>query len=149
VNRGPIPGSRWVEEDRLLVGPYPGDRVEDVLAAGIDVVVDLTQEGELPAYGVPAPVRHVRRPIRDFGCPTSGELRETLDLVERELASGNRVYLHCRGGVGRTGTVVACYLVGRGATADEALARLRAIGKGPEAEEQLILVASWATDARR
>ena len=143
MKRGPIPGSRWVEPERLLVGPYPGDRIETVLAAGIDVVVDLTEEGELPPYGLRPGVRHLRRPIADFGCPTHAELRETLDLLERELAGGRRVYLHCRGGVGRTGTVVACYLVRRGATADEALERLRAVGKGPEAEHQLRLVEGW------
>jgi protein-tyrosine phosphatase len=143
VKRGPIPGSRWVEPGRLLVGPYPGDAIEAIRDAGIDVVVDLTQEDELPAYALRSEVRHVRRAIADFGCPTHDELRETLDLLDRELAAGRSVYLHCRGGIGRTGLVTACHLVRRGATAGEALERLRAVGKGPEAAEQLRLVEGW------
>jgi protein-tyrosine phosphatase len=144
VRRGPIPGSRWVEAHRLLVGPYPGDRIDAVLGAGIDVVVDLTEEGELLPYELPAGVRHIRRPVEDFGCPTSDDLRETLDAIDRELGRGSRVYLHCRGGIGRTGTVLGCWLVRRGAAAEEALDRLRAIGKTPEANEQLRLVEGWS-----
>ena len=149
MKRGPILGSRWVEPERLLIGPYPGDEIEAVLDAGVDVVVDLTEEGELPGYAVPPSVRHVRHPIADFGCPTSDDLRETLDFVDAQLAQGNRVYLHCRGGIGRTGMVAACYLMRRGSSAEEALARLRAVGKGPEADEQLRLVEGWREGASR
>jgi protein-tyrosine phosphatase len=141
LEAGPIPGSFWIEPGRLLVGPYPGGQVERL--AGIDVVVALTEESELPPYEVGPGVRLVRRAIPDFGCPEPDELRQTLDMLDRELAAGKVLYLHCRGGVGRTGMVTACYLIRRGATAEEALARLRAVGKGPEAEEQLRLVESW------
>ena len=41
-----------------------------------------------------------------------------------ELAAGRGVYVHCMAGIGRTGTVVGLWHVGRGATADEALARI-------------------------
>ena len=44
------------------------------------------------------------------------------------LAGGRTVYLHCRGGIGRTGTVLGCYLVRQGQTAEEALASI----DGPE-----------------
>jgi protein-tyrosine phosphatase len=141
VKRGPIPGSFWIEPDRLLAGPYPGGQVERL--AGIDVVVALTEEDELPPYELRPGVRLLRRPIPDFGCPEPAELRETLDVLERELAAGNTVYLHCRGGVGRTGTVLACHLVRNGLSPDEALSRLRSIGKGPETEEQHRLVVDW------
>jgi protein-tyrosine phosphatase len=89
-------------------------------------------------------VRRIRRPIRDFCCPTADEMRETLDVLDRELEGGSRVYLHCRGGIGRTGIVTACYLMRHGATADDALARLRVVGKGPEHQEQLRFVEGWS-----
>lgn len=142
--RGPILGSRWIEPGRLLVGPYPGGAVDALARAGIDLIVDLTRDDDgLPGYALPPGVRHVSRPVRDFGCPTPDEMRGTLDLLDRELARGCRVYLHCRGGIGRTGLTTACYLVRHGATPDEALARLRAAGKGPEHEAQRQFVADW------
>ena len=139
---GPIAGSYWLEPDRLLIGPHPGGRLDAL--AGIDVVVALTEEDELLPYELPPGIRLVRRAIPDFGCPSAEELGETLDLLDRELAGGSRVYLHCRGGIGRTGTVAACYLVRHGATAAEALARLRAVGKGPEHPDQRRLVEGWS-----
>jgi protein-tyrosine phosphatase len=44
--------------------------------------------------------------------------------MDRELGAGRSVYVHCWGGVGRTGTVVGCWHVSRGATADDALAAI-------------------------
>jgi protein-tyrosine phosphatase len=142
VKPGPITGSYWIEPDRLLAGPYPGARADALV--GIDVVVALTEEGELPPYALPAGVRLVRRAIRDFGCPEPADVGETLDLLDRELEAGKRVYLHCRGGVGRTGTVLACYLVRKGLSPEDALAQLRSIGKGPETGDQRRLVEGWA-----
>ena len=50
--------------------------------------------------------------------------------IERELAADRPVYVHCWGGVGRTGTVVGWWHVARGATAEEALARIAAARSG-------------------
>jgi protein-tyrosine phosphatase len=138
---GPIRGSYWIEPGRLLAGPYPAGQLDRL--AGIDVVIALTEEDELPPYDLEPGVRLVRRPIRDFGCPEPAQLRATLDVLEGELAAGHVVYLHCRGGVGRTGTVLACRLVRGGLAPEEALSRLRSIGKGPETEEQRRLVLGW------
>jgi hypothetical protein len=114
--------------------------VDDLRAAGIDAFVDLTEEGELPAY---APdlggLEYRRAAIRDFGVPTVDQMEAILGALDELLASGRTVYLHCRGGVGRTGTVVGCYLVHQGWTADEALASI----DGPETEEQRAFVRGW------
>ena len=44
-----------------------------------------------------------------------------LDAIDAALDGGKTVYVHCWGGVGRTGTVVGCWLVRHGKTGDEAL----------------------------
>ena len=55
------------------------------------------------------------------------------------LASGRRVAVHCGGGLGRTGTLLACYLVSAGCAPDEAIRRVRAARPGsietPEQEQ--------------
>jgi protein-tyrosine phosphatase len=89
--------------------------------------------------------------VRDFSVPGETEMRAILDALDEALAEGHVVYLHCRGGLGRTGTVVGCYLVRHGADPDEALRRIRtaldeagrAGHASPETAEQLALVRSW------
>ena len=119
------------------------------------LLLDLTEPGEygsLPYDGLLADgMRTVRKPLRDFTAPRRDEMREILDLIDSELAAGGVVYLHCYGGIGRTGTVVGCYLVRHGTPPEdaiEAIGRLRAETPtadwpSPESEEQRRLVESW------
>jgi protein-tyrosine phosphatase len=124
----------------LLAGRYPDD-VGALVAAGVRTFVDLRAEGA--PYAVPSGVVYRRFGIPDFGCPTAGQVREVLDAIE--VAEGV-VYLHCRGGCGRTGTVLGCFLVEQGLSADEALARVRELtgGNCPETAEQETLVRGWS-----
>jgi hypothetical protein len=123
----------WVEPGRLLAGRYPSS-LDSLVDAGVTLVVDLTEEGERPAYD--APMRKVRLPIPDFSCPTPETVNEILDVIDAELAAGGLVFVHCHGGIGRTGTVVGCWLTRHGGD----LARLP---RPPETEEQRTLIASW------
>jgi ADP-ribosylglycohydrolase len=76
-----------------------------------------------------------------------------LDCIDEALAGGRNIYLHCRAGVGRTGTVLGCYLVRHGAEGRDAIDRLydlwqqsersRKIPQIPETDEQEHYVRSW------
>ncbi len=65
--------------------------------------------------------------------------------------------MHCWGGIGRTGTVVGCYLVHRGLTGEAALARLAAwwrtvpksalYPRSPQTDEQVAYVLGWREPA--
>ncbi|NNG17691.1 MAG: hypothetical protein HKM89_14540 [Gemmatimonadales bacterium] len=139
----PHPNCYWVEPGRLLAGEYPWhgssptalERLEEYLDLGVDCFVDLTTEAdglepyddllleEAESRGVE--VEYERFPIPDVSVPERpGDMAAILDHIDRRLAEGRRVYVHCWGGVGRTGTVVGCYLVRRGASGEDALARL-------------------------
>jgi ADP-ribosylglycohydrolase/protein-tyrosine phosphatase len=139
------------------------ERLQRLLAAGITYFIDLTEPGELPAYDTLLPtertptgryVMYARKPIHDHSIPAADEaMREILEYVDRALAGGHVVYVHCRAGIGRTGTVMGCYLVHRGLAADAALRRLNELWlaneravfwpQTPETDEQVEYVRRW------
>lgn len=105
----------------IYAGEYPGDKdgklarqkIEQMHHFGIRHFIDLTEEGELRPYShlLPADTTYTRFPIADCGAPKSIESVQRLLLRIEELKNMNGyVYVHCWGGVGRTGTIVACYL---------------------------------------
>jgi protein-tyrosine phosphatase len=96
----------------------------------------------------------VRLSIVDVSVPDEPELMEaTLDTIDAELVSGGKVYVHCWGGIGRTGTAVGCHLVRSGMSGDDALARVAELfrsmekytgrRRSPETAEQEDYVRSW------
>lgn len=144
----------------LLAGEHPAGPDDAATAArlvalrelGVTAFVDLTETGEVAAYEhLVGGAAYHRRPIPDFGVPADDELRATLDLLDELVAAGATVYLHCRGGLGRTGTVVSCRLVREGVPAAEVPARLATLRAAstkrdrdsPETAEQRALVARW------
>lgn len=156
----PVPGSYWVVPGRLLAGGYPGDpdprvaaaRLESFGAAGISLFVDLTEPLELEPYAhLIGAARHERRPIPDLGVTTRRRYREILDLVDDTLAEGGGAYVHCWQGLGRTGTVVGCWLVRHGHDGGEPLTRIAELRRqlanagapSPQTRDQKRVIARW------
>lgn len=151
----------WVEPGAVLAGQHPGRadpvatrHVLDLLVDhGVRTFVDLTGDGEaVDPYDAALDqvarlrgleLRHVRHPIPDFGVLPDGGYDAVVDAIRVGAVRGG-VYVHCRGGVGRTGTVVGCLLIDSGLTGEEAfvrIAELRASSRGagvdsPETDDQ-------------
>jgi len=166
----PDPNTYWVIPGHLLAGEYPGhpdpdqarQRLERFLAAGVTFFLDLTEPGELPDYrplldqlATAQNLQVVCRqmPIADFGVPTPAAMRNILDAIDQATAAGHLVYLHCWGGIGRTGTTVGCHLVRHGSTGPQALDQLRQLFSrmdkasrrqhSPETPEQVQFILDW------
>lgn len=160
----------WVS-DQLLAGEYPGRkrgdtdvRLEQYLKnAGITYFLDLTNAGEKAEYvseleklanKLQIPVRYKRLAIEDFGVPSKTRMMEILDTIDQAVASKDKVYVHCRGGIGRTGTVVGCYLVRHGNTPEGALREVNRLFqssdrsmesyRSPETNDQEQFVRNWS-----
>ena len=118
----PLFQSYYLGERNIYAGEYPGDKYGEKAEAkirqmthfGVRHYIDLTEEGELIPYAhlFPKDATYTRFPIRDCGIPSSLDAVEGLLNHIRELSKRDDgyVYIHCWGGVGRTGTIVACYL---------------------------------------
>lgn len=120
---------------RLLCGPRPSRPFRAGLAAlvdaGVSTIACLLDDHEMPAELIAAyetsALELLHYPIPDFGRPAdAGGLSVFVnDLLDR-LRGGETIYLHCRAGIGRTGTVLACLLKAAGAT-DDPVGLVRAI----------------------
>jgi predicted protein tyrosine phosphatase len=163
------PASYWVVHGRLLAGEYPGSsenagaraRIASlVVGKGVSFFMDLTERGEngLRPYanllegtcgrnGIP--VAYDRIPVPDYEAPSSQQMVRILDTIDDAILAGHVVYLHCHMGIGRTGTVVGCYLVRRGRRGHEALdiadqRRIRATdSRHSLASKQRAMVLAW------
>ena len=160
--------SYWILPGKLLAGEYPGARkaeeaerkLKSLLEAGVNFVVDLTEEGER-AGGAPLLSYHglldhrcevARCPMPDGGIPGLDKVRQALDLLDEALAKGRTVYVHCWGGHGRTGVAAGCWLQRHGLADSqsvlEILAQLRkhmpdAGRLSPETEGQRRMAQKW------
>ena len=137
----------WVEPGRVLAGEYPGHpdrrraeaKIDLLVDAGVRTFVDLTTEhdGLEPYEPLVADadrrrnldLRRLEFPIPDLDVVEDHRYDEVLAMIA-ESAEQGAVYVHCWGGVGRTGTVVACHLGTTGLGFDAALDRLAELRAG-------------------
>lgn len=176
VSPVPFPRAYWVIPGKLLAGFYLGSKdskeasakLTALINAGIRHVINLMEPDETDHLGdrfVPYTdmmesiaakmgfsVTFDQLPIRDLSVPTERHLTRILNQIDLCIKHGKPVYVHCWGGIGRTGTVVGCYLARHGlASGKNVLNMIRDLRKdtensgkeSPETKEQRDRVTGW------
>ena len=134
----PFPRSYWVIPSVFLAGEFPGakdagearQKLERLYDAGIRHVINLMEPDEIDHDGNPfdsykhelteiagkqdGSISFDRYPIKDLHIPDADQMTAILDAIDAAIDAHQPVYVHCWGGIGRTGTVVGCFLIRHG-----------------------------------
>ena len=152
----------WLWAGHVLAGEHPAKEGEEQLSeklqlfalAGITHFIDLTSPADpVKTYQPLGGAVRINHPITDFGVPSPLQMQGILQSIQSALSQGGKVYVHCKGGIGRTGTVAATWLTEKGLDDKQALALLlqkwQAMDKRfeephtPETQAQREFVRTW------
>lgn len=105
-------------------------KIQYLKELGITHIINLTEINEQNFKGIPLrkymdyaemqfsmsgmELNCFRFPIKDLDIPTITHMRTVINAINEAIHEGGKVYVHCWGGIGRTGTVIGCYLIEHG-----------------------------------
>ncbi|BBO75576.1 hypothetical protein DSCW_29930 [Desulfosarcina widdelii] len=129
---------KWVTK-QVAVGyaPHSLADIEAIKSSGIEAVLNLCAEcydlHEIEnAHGLDV---HWL-PITDEDAPQLEDAQKAIDWLNSKIGANKKVLIHCRFGIGRTGTVVMAWLLGQGYSADQAEALLDHTPSEPKSRRQ-------------
>lgn len=131
-----LEGFSWVIDEKLAAMPRPGvsgsleDDIAFLAAQRIDLLVSLTTVPVDPSLLAEYRIESLHLPVLDFQPPSLQQQIEFVEKTWQRLNNGGRVGVHCTAGIGRSGTMLATYLVFCGRSAEEAIAAIRELRPG-------------------
>jgi atypical dual specificity phosphatase len=141
-----LPNFSWLLEGQLAgsARPLSADALDVLQDAGVRLLLNLGERPLPEDWLARAGVRAADLPVADLTAPTPEQLEAATAEIEQSLAAGQPVDVCCGAGLGRTGTVLAAFLVRRGRTAAEAIAEVRTRRPGSvETPDQEAAVAAY------
>jgi protein tyrosine phosphatase len=137
----------WLIPQKIAGGSLPNDLqdIEQLQKNNIRHIVslilnpsqvrDLVTNSDIELHSIP---------IKDWGIPSHTQIQQFLTIVNENLAKNQATYVHCLGGCGRTGTMLALYLVHLGYKAEDSIIKVRSVRPcSVETEEQELLIINF------
>jgi protein-tyrosine phosphatase len=170
MNILPFERSYWVIPNKLIAGEIPSANNENeseikltgLINIHINVVINLMERNERNHHGdlfydysiflKKNDIKTFKFPVKDLSIPDIEKMKAILNLIDQSHKQHKIVYVHCWGGLGRTGTVVGCYLMRHGFATKENvfdiisyLKRTTSISgrMSPETNQQKEFVLNW------
>jgi len=121
----------WLDPFKLAGSARPENerQLEGLKKLGVKAIVSLTEDPldlDVNRLGFD----YLHSPITDFEAPSQDQLSEIMRFIEDSIPESKPVLVHCAAGKGRTGIVLAAYLVHHGKNAEEAIDQVRAMRPG-------------------
>ena len=145
-------GFSWVEKPLLAALARPGslDEMNWLRQQGIEVLLSLTEDRPRRDWSDEAGLLVFHEPLEDMEPPTQEQLDRCVSAVTKAIAGSRGVAVHCGAGLGRTGVVLAAYLVTKGFSAANAISRVRRLRPhSVETDEQAEAVERFARRQRK
>lgn len=133
----------WLINEKLAGSGMPTtyDEVNWVVKQGVKSIVTMT-ESPLPELWT-QDVKYLHVPTEDLNAPDMDKIDHTVDFIHERITKKEPVMVHCAAGIGRTGTILACYLIKhQNHTAKDAIEKVRKERPGSIQSERQELVVS-------
>lgn len=144
----PPDGFSWINKPNLggMARPHALEEFHWLREQGIQLLICLTEDPPPRSWINDSGLFSMHIPIVDMEAPTQKQIDDCLAAIDKANAKGLGVGIHCAGGLGRTGTMLACWLIANdGMTGRDALARIRRLRPGSvETDEQSDAIMEFA-----